>query len=102
MVSMDFWKKCPGMFHPPSRGGWDAALAYAILPNGYPSRLIWSDYQLGMPNNPWRGDDYLWETKRYNSPENALYGQDLKPCWLHGIKTMQGIAAVRKKLLNES
>lgn len=102
VVSMDFWKKCPGMFHPPSRGGWDAALAYSILPNGYPSKLIWSDYQLGMPNNPWKGDDFLWEVKRYGCPDNALYGQELRPCWMHGIKTMDGIKAVRKRLLNES
>lgn len=99
VMSLDFWKKCPAIFHPNSRGGWDATLRYAILPNAAPSKLIWSDYQLGMAHNPWRGDDYLWETKRYGASDNALYGQDLHPCWFHGLKTIQGIEAVRKRLL---
>jgi hypothetical protein len=102
IISIDFWKKCPHIFHPPSRGGWDAALAYAILPNGKASKLMFSDYQLGRPNNPWKGDDYLWLPKRYGCPENPLYGQDLYPVWYHGPKTMDGINAVRKRLLNES
>ncbi len=101
VVSMDFWKRCPAMFHPDPRWGWDAALAYAILPSAAPSKLIWSDYQLGQPNNPWRGDDFLWEAKRYPSKDNPLYGKDLFPAYMHGIKTMQGIEAVRKRLLNE-
>ncbi len=101
IMSIDFWKKCPAIFHPPSRGGWDAALKYAILPNAAPSKLIWSDYRLGTSDNPWKGDDYLWAPKRYGAPSNPLFGQDLQPCWYHGIKTMQGIEAVRNKLLNE-
>lgn len=102
LMSIDFWKKCPGIFHPPSRGGWDASLSYAILPNGAPSKLIWSDYQLGMDHNPWRGDDFLWEPKRYTAKDNPFYGIDLQPCWFHGIKTDKGIQAVRKRLLDES
>lgn len=102
IMSIDFWKKCRSIFHPPSRGGWDATLAYAILPNAHPSKLIWSDYQLGMPHNPWKGDNFLWEPKRYGCRDNALYGIDLHPVWFHGIKSMNGIKAVRKRLLNES
>lgn len=101
IISIDFWKKCPSLFHPPSRGGWDAALAYAIMPNGSPSKLIWSDYQLCQPHNPWKGDDFLWEPRRYGCLENPLYGQELQPVWMHGCKTMQGIEAARKRLLNE-
>lgn len=99
IISTDFWKKCPGILHPPARGGWDATLAYAIMPNGAPSKLIWSDYQLGLPVNPWKGDDFLWEPKRYKAPTNPLFGQDLQPCWFHGIKTMDGLTAARKRLL---
>ncbi len=101
ILAIDFWRKCQGIFHPPSRGGWDASLKFAIMPNAAPSRLIWSDYQLGMPNNPWQGDDYLWEPKKYRAPANPLYGQILQPVYFHGIKTLQGIKAVRKRLLNE-
>lgn len=101
IMSIDFWKKCRGIMHPPSRGGWDAALAYGILPNAAPSRLIWSDYRLGTSDNPWKGEDYLWAPKRYGAPSNALYGQDLQPVWYHGIKVLDGITCARKRLLNE-
>ncbi len=102
ILSLDLWKKFPAIMHPPSRGGWDATLKYGLLPNGAPSRLIWSDYQLGMPHNPWRGCGYLWEAKRYQCPENALFGQDLYPAWFHGIKSIDATTCVREKLLNES
>lgn len=101
MVDINFFRKCPGMIHPPSRGGWDATLAFAILPNACPSRLIWSDYQLGMEHNPWKGPDFLWEPKRYKAHDNPLFGVDLYPCWIHGVKTIQGIAAARERLINE-
>lgn len=101
VVAMNFFRKCPAMLHPPSRGGWDATLSYAILPNAHPSKLIWSDYQLGMDHNPWKGDDFLWAPKRYGARDNPLYGIDLYPSWFHGIKTDKGIAAARKRLLHE-
>lgn len=101
IVSIDFWKKCPAMFHPSARHAWDAALAHAIMPNACPSKLIWSDYQLGQAHNPWKGDDFLWTPRRYGCPENPLYGQELYPVWMHGLKVMDGIQAVRNKLLNE-
>jgi hypothetical protein len=99
VISIDFWKKAPGMFHPPSRGGWDAMLKHVILPNAAPSRLIWSDYQLGQPNNPWRGCDYLWEPKSYRAPDNPLFGQILQPAYFHGIKIMSGIECARERLV---
>jgi hypothetical protein len=101
LVAMNFYRKFPSIFHPPERGGWDATLAYGILPHAHPSKLIWSDYQLGMNHNPWRGDGYLWEPKRYGCKDNALYGIDLYPAWFHGIKTEQGLTAVRKRLIHE-
>lgn len=99
IMSLDFWRKCKAVFNPQSRGGWDATLAPYILPNAHPSKLIWSDYQLGMAHNPWRGCDYLWEAKRYHSPTNPLFGQDLYPVWYHGIKVPDGLECARKRLL---
>lgn len=99
IMSIDLWKKCRGIFHPPARGGWDATLAYALLPNSAPSRLIWSDYQLGTEKNPWKGDDFLWEPKRYSAEDNPLYGEALSPVYFHGIKTMQGLEAARNRLV---
>lgn len=99
IVSIDFYKRCPAMIHPPTRGGWDAMLAYAILPNAAPSKLIWSDYRLGTSDNEWKGCDYLWNPKRYGTPSNALYGQELYPCYIHGTKTMHGLECARKRLI---
>ena len=102
IISTELFKKCKQILNPQTRGGWDATCAYGILPNAAPSRLIWSDYQLGMAHNPWKGDDYLWEAKRYKAKDNPLYGEDLYPVWLHGVKVPDGIKAARKRLLNES
>lgn len=101
IVAMNFYRKCPALMHPPSRGGWDATLAYAILPNGAPSKLIWSDYQLGQPHNPFKGDESLWRVRRYGCPQNALYGQDLNPVYLHGCKVIDGLKLARKRLIDE-
>lgn len=101
IISLDFWRKFPAIFNPPSRGGWDATLAYGILREAAPSRLIWSDYRLGTTDNPWKGCEYLWGPREYGCEENALYGEVLFPVWYHGIKTDQGIACVREKLINQ-
>lgn len=99
IISTSFWRQCPQIFHPPSRGGWDAILAPRMLPYSFPSKYIWSDYRLGKPDNPWRGCDFLWAPKRYGDPTNAYYGVDLYPAWLHGPKTLDGIKCVRERLL---
>jgi hypothetical protein len=99
VMSLELWRICRDIFSPSSKGGWDALLRRPILANGYPSRLIWSDYRLGTSDNPWKGCDYLWEPKRYGAPSNIYYGQDLFPAWYHGIKTMDGLNCVRAKLL---
>lgn len=102
LISINFWRRCKEIFWPDVKGGWDATLRYHMLPVAHPSKLIWSDYQLGLPKNPWRGCDYLWAPKRFNDPENALYGQDLYPCWFHGIKVPNGLECARNRLINES
>jgi len=99
IISLDFWKRFREILNPKENGGWDATLAYCMLPNAHPSRLIWSDYHLGTPKNPWRGCDYLWTPRRYNDRENALYGQDINPVWYHGPKNGLGLDCVRKRLL---
>jgi hypothetical protein len=102
LISINFWRRCKGIFWPDMKGGWDATLRHHMLPVSHPSKLIWSDYQLGMPHNPWKGCDYLWAPKRFNDPANALYGQDLFPCWYHGVKVIDGLECVRNRLINES
>lgn len=102
IISFDFWRKCPQICNPPSRGGWDAVLAPYILPSAAPSRLIWSDYQLGTSKNPWKGDMFLWEPKAYKDPKNALYGQKLHPVWFHGIKGDMGLNAAKTMLLGHA
>ena len=102
LMSINFWKRCKGMFWPDIKGGWDATLRHHMLPVAAPSKLIWSDYQLGMAHNPWKGCDYLWQPKRFNDPSNAFYGQDLYPAWFHGVKVMDGLECVRNRLLTNS
>lgn len=97
IIHKDFWKKYKPILSP-SRVAWDADMASAILPNSCPSKLIWSDYQLGMPCNPWRGVDYLFEEKMYELPFHPLYGEKLQPVWFHGIKQKGIIEDVRKRL----
>lgn len=100
VLSIDLCRNVRGIFHSPSRIAWDAYHGNNILANAKPSRLIFSDYRLGTLDNPWRGDEYLWEPKRYWSEKNPLYGQALNPAYLHGSKTNLGVQAVRKKLLH--
>ena len=94
---VNLWEKSPGVLHPKG-GGWDADLAEFILPYGYPSKLIYSDYGLGKPDyNPWKGCEDMWKTRHFRDSANALFGQDLHPVWLHGPKVMEAIQCVRQK-----
>jgi hypothetical protein len=99
IIHKDFWIKNRGILNPPRQGGWDATCANIMLPNAYPSRLIWSDYHLGKESNPWRGCEFLFEAKSYGTESNALYGEKLYPVWLHGPKDMRGIECARQRLL---
>lgn len=100
IIALDLYFKIVGECG--QQGGWDATCANIMLPNGHPSRLMFSDYGLGKPGyNEWKGCDYLFAAKRYTSPTNALYGQDLFPAWYHGPKIMAGIECVRERLLGE-
>jgi len=101
ILHIDFWQKCKVILRPPVFGGWDATLASNILPHAYPSKLMWSDYHLDTPRNPWRGCDYLWQAKRYGAKENKLYGQDIFPVWLHAAKGYKAMDCVRDRLLSQ-
>lgn len=97
IIHINFWKKCREILLPRS-GGWDADNRHIILPNGAPSRLIWSDYGLGKPGyNDWKGCDWLFATKRFRAVDNPLFGQDNNPVWFHGPKILEGIDCVRAR-----
>lgn len=95
------WKQLAGIWQVPSSKGWDCFIGPKALTIGTPSRLIWQDYRLGAPDNPWKGDDYLFENKAYRGQKNPLYGQPISPCFFHGIKTLDGINAVRRRFLEK-
>jgi hypothetical protein len=101
VIHRDFWKYCKTIWSCSPFVGWDVNIGPWALRMGKPSRLIWQDYRLGAPDNPWRGDDYLFSERCFKTPQNPLYGQVLRPAFVHGIKTMQGIEAVRKRILQK-
>lgn len=98
VMHRDLWRTIRSIWDIPSNIGWDCAIGKDALACGKPSKLIWQEYKLGTPRNPWRGPEVLFEDKAFNNPENPLHGQVLYPAMIHGVKTMEGIAAVRKKI----
>lgn len=97
IIHIDFWRNNRSFLNQ-AAGGWDADNWNLIKPHGKPSRLIWSDYGLGKPDyNPWKGCDFLFATKRFRGADNPLFGQDLRPVWLHGPKVRLGIDCVRER-----
>ncbi len=98
IIHKDFWRTYRPILSP-TKIAWDADHAGAMLPNSAPSKLIWSDYQLGMKHNPWRGCDFVFEEKEYTDPRHPLYGQVVKPVWFHGIKGGMGIDCARERLV---
>lgn len=101
VIHRDFWKKCRHIWLINPHIGWDVAIGPAAIKWGTPSKLIWQDYQLGLPNNPWKGDDHLFSVKVSTTKTNPLYGKELYPAMFHGVKVMRGIEAVRRKIFGE-
>ncbi len=97
VIHRDTWRENKAMFHCCEKIGWDAKLGPFAVSRGVASRLIWQDYRLGAPDNPWKGDEFLFADKFYKSPRSPLYGQPIRAALVHGVKTMDGINAVRKK-----
>jgi hypothetical protein len=97
IIHKDFWRNNREILNPKS-GGWDSDCRHIMLPAGAPSRLIWSDYGLGKPGyNDWKGCDWLFATKRFRAVDNPLFGQDIRPVYLHGPKILDGIDCVRAR-----
>ncbi len=80
-------------------GGWDADFAHIMMPNGMPSKTIFSDYAHNTPDNPWRDCNHLFNPRSFPSPENPLHGQVFTPAWLHGVKGDAAIRCARDRLL---
>lgn len=99
VIHRDFWKSCRNIWRVSPYVGWDVAIGKEALKHGTPSKLIWQDYRLGAPDNPWKGDDYIFAAKGFHTKSNPLSGQVLQPAFLHGCKTLQAIKAVRKRFL---
>lgn len=97
VMRKDMWKYIPNIWNVPPGIAWDAYIGKQAIANGKPSRLIFQHYRLGTMENPWRGDAYLWEPKQYAAEDNPLRPELLQPAMLHGIKTLAGIKAVRKR-----
>lgn len=97
IMHKDFWKECGQIWGVPPGFGWDVYIGKVSTDVGRASRLIWQEYRLGAPDNPWKGDDYIFAEKRYGGPRNPLYGVALQPAMIHGTKSYEGIDAIRKK-----
>jgi hypothetical protein len=97
VMHKDFWKDCREIWNVPPGNGWDVYIGKKTTALGKPSKLIWQDYRLGAPDNPWKNCSWLFEEKIYHGPNNPLYGQKLSPCFLHGVKTLQGIECIRER-----
>lgn len=99
LIHRGYWKQNKQIVAPPGRIGWDAKFGQHMQLHGNPSRLIYSHYRWGMPDNPYHGIEELSRAFRYPGPSNPLYGQDLFPAYIHGGKIKQIQEDVRKKLL---
>lgn len=99
IIHKDLWRKDKGILSP-GPGAWDGERPGTYLTNGAPSRLIFSDYHHGTDRNPWRSCDHLFSTRRYPGAGNPLYGQDVNPVWLHGVKGPAALECARKRLLS--
>ncbi len=97
VIHKEFWRQCKEIWGVPPGNGWDVYIGKKTTSIGKPSRLIWQEYRLGAPDNPWKGDEHLWSAKAYHGPANPLRSQLLYPAMFHGVKTLQGIDAVRVK-----
>lgn len=97
VMHKDFWKQCGLIWSVPPSIGWDVYIGKVACAIGHPSDLIWQDYQYGMPHNPYKGDEFFWEPKEYTNSNSPQFGRKLLPALFHGIKTVQGIDAVRRR-----
>jgi hypothetical protein len=98
LLSPELIKQNKSMRYPASTA-WDVLFSKILMANGRASSFIWSDYHLGTDRNPWKSCKSLFAPKQYKSEIHPLAGKALKPVWLHGIKTMQGLECAKEKLI---
>ena len=98
MISPDFRTVYP-QFTSTSFAAWDTTHARGTTEFGRPSKLIFSDYNVGGNNaaKPFTTCADLFR-ERQTAETNPLNGKVLRPVWLHGIKDIRGIACAREVL----
>lgn len=82
--------------------GWDAQNAGLLLKHGRASMWMYSDYQLGQPQNPWKGCDHLFSRRPLREPHPFWKLVDQEVAYCHGIKAWEEAQeCVRQRLLGE-
>lgn len=83
--------------------GWDAQNAQFLMAHGRASLWMYSDYQLGTPQNPWKGCDHLFADREIRNPHPFWKLKTQKVAYLHGVKRWDlAQACVRERLLGET
>jgi hypothetical protein len=103
LISPKFKHVCPSFNNRQcnSSWGWDAFYAEPMMRFGRPSKLMYSDYHLDTPRNPWpdgAGVEFLYKDRVF-AHDNPLHGQKIKICYLHGIKGLRGQNLIANKFL---
>ena len=99
----EFIYRHPEIFRCDDWIGWDAANAQLLMQHGRASLWMYSDYQLGTPQNPWKGCDHLFSRRGMRKPHPFWHLVDQEVAYLHGVKRWDlAQACVRNRLLGES
>jgi len=75
---------------------WDLKFWPKLEPYSAPTDLILNDYRLNTHKNPWKGCDYLYKPRLYETP-HPFAGSMTRQVWLHGVKGMAGIDCIRNR-----
>jgi hypothetical protein len=99
VISRDFLTVYP-QFKATTFGAWDTTHARAMMEFGRPSKMIFSDYNIGGndASRKYKGVSDMTKV-RHVSPSNPLHAFDLHPVYLHGIKDRRGIEDMRVHML---
>ena len=99
VMGRDFLTVYP-QFKTTTFGAWDTTHARAMMEFGRPSKMIYSDYNVGGQDGTkkYLGPPDMTKT-RHVSASNPLHEFDLHPVYLHGIKDLRGIQDMRQHLL---
>lgn len=92
----------PSLFRCEDWMGWDVGSCETIMAHGRASMWIYSDYQLGTPQNTWKGCEHLFSRRELQKPHPMwkLRFQDV--AYLHGAKRWDlAHDCVRHRLLHE-